>query len=238
MPWQCAACTHLSPKWLSRLEVAFLDGGLKPRQREKVARVLLGAMHGPSVCQSWDDDEKRAMLVIGGELIDRHLQVCLTNAHRSRYARAVAQYNMLWDALSIAHREYKANPDSWNAQAYTQMVHQLRGLLSDLDKIQDATEIADDLTTLALNPLVRRVTNTIISEAGRLKEDLLQHKLSQEVVDRIVGSFIRRIAPSFSDATLEARDLIEDTLGAKDKARGRKAMKRSSGRKTPLRIVK
>jgi hypothetical protein len=179
------------------------------------------------------------MLVIGGELIDRHVEVCLTNIHRSRYARAIAQYNMLWDALAQAHRCYMASPDSWNAQAYSQFVHQLRGLLGDLDKIQDASEIADDLTALALNPLVRRLTNVLISEAGRLKEDILQYQVPPDAVDRVVGTFIRRIAPAFSDATMEARDLIEDTLGARDKARGKgKPMKRSSGRKTPLRVVK
>jgi hypothetical protein len=130
----------------------------------------------------------------------------------------------------------------FSATSYAGFVKQLRGLLADLDKVQNAAELGEDLTRLAINPLVRSLTNSIISEMGRLKEELGQH-VPESVSERLTNEVVTRIATPFKRAAQQAGEELESALAARDKNRvsavaGKKAMKRSTGKKTPLRVVK
>lgn len=234
-PWRCPICDLLPESLLSKVEVTWAEGRLDRPRRIGLARRLIGAgfdKHGDPPQQ-----RQRALMAV-----DRHVDVCLLNQHRSRYARVSEQFDMLWEALHTAHRVYLAAPDMFSATSYAGFVKQLRGLLQDLDKVQNAHELGEDLTRLAVNPLVRSLTNTIISEAGRLKEDLTQH-VDEDITERLVNGFITRIAPQFKRSAELAHEEIENALAARDKNRvaavsGKKAMKRSTGKKTPLRLVK
>lgn len=231
-PWRCPLCDLLPEKVLRRVEVTWAEGRLDHPRKLSLARYLLRKHANAD-----------AHTVAGAmEAIDRHVDVCLQNANRSRYARVAEQFNMLWEALHVAHRVYVGSPDMFSATSYAGFVKQLRGLMADLDKVQNAAELGEDLTRLAINPLVRTLTNTIISEMGRLKEELSQH-VPETVADRMTNEVVARIATPFTRAAHTAGEEIEATLAARDKNRvaavsGRKAMKRSTGKKTPLRVVK
>jgi hypothetical protein len=214
------------------VEVTWAEGKLDHPRKLSLARYLLKRSPSPD-----------AQSVAGAvEVIDRHVDVCLQNQHRSRYARVAEQFNMLWEALHTAHRVYVSSPDMFSATSYAGFVKQLRGLLADLDKVQNAAELGEDLTRLAINPLVRSLTNTLISEMGRLKEELGQH-VPESVAERLTNEAVTRIATPFKRAAQTAGEEIESALAARDKNRvsavaGKKAMKRSTGKKTPLRVVK
>ena len=229
-PWRCPVCDLLPETLLRKVEVTWLDSKLDRPRKLTLARRLIKAGLG--------DDVGAAV-----EAIDRHVDVCLRNQHRSRYARVTEQFNMLWEALHVAHRVYLSNPDMFSATSYAGFVKQLRGLLGDLDKVQNAAELSQDLVRIAVNPMVRALTNAIISESGRLKEDLGQ-RIPEADADRLINEFVKRIATPFSRAARVAGEGIESTLAARDKNRvgavvGKPpAKRRSTGKKTPLRVVK
>jgi len=228
-PWQCPVCEILEQPYLRRLEKTWLDGKLTRDIRRAVSRKLARA-HG---------DMTPTLALFS---VDKHVDVCLRNRHRSRYARVGEQFNMLWEALHTAHKVYLNSPDMFNAQGYSNLVKQLRGLMADLDKVQNASELGEDLTRLAINPLIRALTNTLIAEAGRLKEDLTQY-VDEDRVEKMVNGMVRRIATPFKRAAQSTHDQILDILSARDKnrasaVRGGPAKKRSTGKKTPLRVVK
>jgi len=227
-PWRCVVCDLLPEPFLRRVEVAWLSGQLTVERRNALAKMLTKrGVHNPSFAH---------------EAVQRHLDVCLFNRNRSRYARTAEQFNLLWDALRTAHNVYQSNPDMFNATAYAGFVKQLRGLLQDLDKIQNAAELSEEITGLALNPLVRNLTNVIISESGRLKEELLG-RIPEHDVERIMSSFIERSGVEFKRAAETAYASLLDVLAARDHnrasaVRGHPKKKRSTGKKTPLRLVK
>jgi hypothetical protein len=150
--------------------------------------------------------------------IDHHVRVCVRGKEDSRYTRVAAQFDQLWTALDLAHSVYMDDPSMFNANAYTALTRELRGCLMDLNKVQSADEVADEIVATALNPMTKKFTTAIITEASRLKEDLLT-KFTEEDADKMVNSFVERLAVQIQDAVPYARDRVADALSARDKNR-------------------
>jgi hypothetical protein len=168
---------------------------------------------------------------------EHHARVCIRAKEDSRYTKVASQFDQLWKALDLAHSVYMDDPSMFNANAYTSLTRELRGCLMDLNKVQSSDEVADEIVATALNPMVKRMTTAIITEASRLKEDLLA-RFSEEDADKVVNSYVERLAVQIQDVVPYARDRIADALSARDKNRkkalqGKATMKRGSAQGLP-----
>lgn len=152
------------------------------------------------------------------EMVDRHVRRCLMGRHRSRYARVARAFDMLWEAIDTAHETYLADPTMYNGTSYQGLVKQLRALMVDLENVQNADELVGDITQYALNPMIKSLTHSIISEAGSLKEDLTA-KFDDSEAERLVGDFVRRLTQHFTRANQNAHTRIADVLAARDQNR-------------------
>lgn len=192
----CALCESLSKPQLAAVEEAFLKG----KRPDEIAEE-----HG-----------------LGVQEVARHLHRCLATRHQSRYARVAHAFDLLWQAIDLAHETYMSDPSMYNGTSYQGLLKQLRALMVDLDAVQDSSELAADLTQFALNPMITALTNALISESGSLKEDLTA-KFDDSEAERLVGDFVRRLAQHFTQASRVAHERILDTLTARDKNRHKAA---------------
>ena len=233
-------------------------GGEKPRKRREPQKggekrepggCVLCATETPAVVgaveKAWNSgrlaDSIASDLGLPATIVDSHIHQCLMSRTFSRYARVSLAFDLLWQAIDVAHRTYMADPSMYNATGYQGLVKQLRALMVDLDNVQNADELADDITQYALNPLVTTLTNALISEAGSLKEDLTA-RYDETEAERLVGDMLRRVAQHFTEASRTAHERIKDTLSARDKNRIKAAggpgrPKGPSGKHANLRAV-
>ena len=214
---ECKVCHILGPDELDQVEVAWLGGA----DALKLARVWHARLRGvKGEVADLEITPEDLVLVRDGtvDAIDHHIRVCLFTRHRSRYARVSEAFDALYRALDVAHRAYMAEPTRSNALSYQALGGELRALLTDLDKVQNAAELADDLVAWALNPLIQSLTQTIIRELGSVKEELTHHMHADDA-DRILKGTVERIGPLFKAATVTARDKCVEVLSAKDKNR-------------------
>jgi hypothetical protein len=173
--------------------------------------------------------------------VARHLHQCLSTTSESRYTRVARAFDLLWQAIDVAHVTYMSKPDMYNGTAYQALLKQLRALMVDLENVQNSDELVADITQYALNPLITQITQSVISEAGSLKEDLTA-KFDDSEAERLVGDFVRRLASHFKRASEIAHERITDTLGARDKNRvkasgGPGRPKKPQGKHANLRAV-
>lgn len=211
----CSLCSSLSKEQLHSVEVAFLEGKL------------------PDVIAEGAGLEPQE--------VARHVHRCLMTRHRSRYARVARAFDLLWEAIDLAHETYMADPSMYNGTSYQGLLKQLRALMVDLDSVQDSSELAADLVQFSLNPMITAMTNALISESGSLKEDLTA-KFDDTEAERLVGDFVRRLAQHFTQASKVAHDRILDTLTARDQNRhkasgGPGRPKKPQGKHANLRAV-
>jgi len=214
---RCELCKVLSPDALAHVEEAWLSSATV-RQIAAREGVASGVVR-------WDQlgmDNNRAEA-----LIERHVQVCLYNKHRSRYQRLGTQFDMLWEAINVAHAQYLATPNMYNGTAYQALCKQLRQTLVDLENVQNASELADDLVRLCLNPMIKGVTNSLITELGSLREDL-GAKFSEAEADRMVNDLATRLGTHFKQQSERAHDRIIDMMEARDRNRSKAATGKGS----------
>jgi hypothetical protein len=138
--------------------------------------------------------------------------------HSSRYARVGRAFDLLWEAIDLAHETYMAAPTMYNGTSYQGLLKQLRALMVDLENVQNSKELGDDLVQFAVNPMITAITNAVISEAGSLREDL-EAKFDEPEAERLVADLVKRLASHFTRASRVAHDRIMDTLSARDKNR-------------------
>lgn len=194
----CSLCNTLPSSQLNLVEEAFLKG--KSYQ---------------AISEMCDLDPQE---------VDTHIHRCLRTRYDSRYARVSHAFDMLWQAIDVAHKTYMADPSMYHGTSYQGLLKQLRALMVDLENVQNSEELGADVTQYALNPMITALTNAVISESGSLKEDLTA-KFDEVEAERLVGDFVRRLAKHFTLASQTAHERILDTLSARDKNR----MKASGG---------
>lgn len=211
----CAVCEALSKDQLHAVEVAFLEGELG---------TLIAERAGVS-----EPD------------MERHIHRCLMTRHSSRYARVGRAFDLLWEAIDLAHATYMSDPSMYNGTSYQGLLKQLRALMVDLDAVQNSDELGADLVQYALNPMIKALINAVISEAGSLREDMTA-KFDETEAERLVGDFVKRLTQHFTRASQQAHDRILDTLTARDKNRvkasgGPGRPKKPGGKHANLRAV-
>jgi len=188
----CSLCSQLSKDQLHAVEEAFLKGELP---------YSIAEQHG-----------------LAEREVARHVHRCLMTRHRSRYARVATAFDKLWAAIDLAHETYMADPSMYNGTSYQGLLKQLRALMVDLENVQDSSELAADIVQYALNPMIKALVNSVVSEAGSLREDMTA-KFDEQEAERLVGDFVRRLTQHFTRASQTAHDRIADTLSARDKNR-------------------
>lgn len=211
----CRLCQELPKDQLASVEVAFLEGKL-PHE----------------IAEGTGLDEQE---------VARHVHRCLMTRHHSRYARVARAFDLLWQAIDLAHDTYMSDPSMYNGTSYQGLLKQLRALMVDLDNVQDSSELAADLVQFSLNPMITALTNALISESGSLKEDLTA-KFDELEAERMVGDFVRRLAAHFTQASRIAHGRIMDTLTARDQNRNKASggpgrPKKPQGKHANLRAV-
>lgn len=188
----CAICEALPKDKLHAVEVAFLEGepGTVIAEREGL------------------DPRELA----------QHVHRCLMTRHSSRYARVGRAFDLLWEAIDLAHQTYMREPSMYNGTSYQGLLKQLRALMVDLDNVQNSDELVADIVQYALNPMIKALINAVISEAGSLREDMTA-KFDESEAERLVADFVTRLSQHFTRASQTAHDRIADTLSARDKNR-------------------
>lgn len=214
---RCELCKVLCPEALTAVGEAWLNGATV-RQIAAREGVAAGVVRWEQL--GLDKDRAEA-------LVERHVQVCLYNQHRSRYQRLGTQFDMLWEAINVAHAQYLAQPNMYNGTAYQALCKQLRQTLVDLENVQNASELADDLVRLCLNPMIKGVTNSLISELGSLREDL-GAKFSEGEAERMVNDLATRLGAHFKQQSERAHDRIIDLMEARDRNRSKAATGKGS----------
>jgi hypothetical protein len=189
---RCAICDRLSKDQLHVVEEAFLND-----------------VEYLAIAEQLDLDPVE---------LAQHVHRCLMTRHTSRYARVSRAFDLLWEAIDLAHATYMADPSMYNGTSYQGLLKQLRALMVDLENVQNSQELGSDLTQFALNPMITALTNAVISEAGSLREDLTA-KFDEVEAERLVGDFVRRLAQHFTRASQTAHERVMDTLMARDKNR-------------------
>lgn len=212
---RCTLCEALSKDQLSSVEVAFLEG--EPAN---------------TIAEREGIDPRE---------LARHVHRCLMTRHRSRYARVGRAFDLLWEAIDLAHETYMSDPSMYNGTSYQGLLKQLRALMVDLENVQNSEELGADLVQFALNPMIKSLTNSIISEAGSLREDMTA-KFDEVEAERLVADFVTRLTQHFTRASQQAHDRIMDTLSARDKNRlkasgGPGRPKKPGGKHANLRAV-
>lgn len=177
----------------------------------------------------WSEEKLAQRYGHSVEDIRRWIKKELVNKHRSRYERITMVFDNLFAATDVAHTEFMENPSNSNSMSYTGLVNSLRGAMVDLDNVQDNRELADELLKLALNPLIRKLTQVLIDELGNFKEELML-KFEEDDADRIANDVATRCGSHFKSALDDSVRRIENILGAQDKNK-RKALKGISKKK-------
>jgi hypothetical protein len=169
-------------------------------------------------------------------VVDTHVRRCLINKHRSRYQRLALVFDRLYRATELAADVYDASPNNWNAQSYQGFAHQLRGLQLDLDRIQNAGELTDELLEFAVDPLVLSLTQALVVES-RILRDAIGPRLGEKEAMHQVTEFLNRVKDTYRTATEEARKRIRSILSARESNRAR-AVAAEPPRERKLQLVK
>jgi len=151
-------------------------------------------------------------------VVDTHIRRCLINRHRSRYERLRLVFDRLYRATELAADCYEASPNNWNAQSYQGFAAQLRGLQADLDRIQNAGELTDELLDMALDPFVLALTQALVVEA-RILRDAIGPRLGEREAAHQVSEFLNRVKDTYRTATEEARKRVRSILATRESNR-------------------
>lgn len=188
----------------------------------------------------WDANKIAIRYGYSEEKVEQWIHSVLVNKYRSRYERLAQVFDDLFASANVAQKSYLNNPTMQNSVAYTSIVNSLRGALVDLNSVQDSEELAQDIVTYVLNPLINKVTTTIIEELGSYKEELLI-KFSDEDATRITNDVGERCSTHFSTAVENVAERLEEILQAKDKNKKRilkgKSFKSDHKTSTHLKVV-
>jgi hypothetical protein len=153
-------------------------------------------------------------------VIDTHVRRCLINRHRTRYERLALVFDRLYRATDLAADCYEASPNNWNAQSYQGFAAQLRGLQIDLERIQNAGELTDELIDIAVDPFVLAVTQALVVEA-RILRDAIGPRIGEREAAHQVAEFLNRVKDTYRTATDEARKRIRAVLATRENNRSR-----------------
>jgi len=229
--------------------VAFLKHVKETKKEEPEAKARpkakrIGAVHERpdpvskcKVCAQLDSDKleqlKNEWLVEGKESDDlaakwgfrpkvmhRHIRRCLFNKHRSRYDRLRVLLDEVFEDIDLAREAFRDQPTFNNSASYQGLLREFRSTLTDLEHIQNAEELGDELIDLVINPLILRMTQIIASESGSLKEDLAS-RVGDVEAESLVHDLVDRVKERFSEEVRGAQQRMNDALSAKDKNRQR-----------------
>jgi len=151
-------------------------------------------------------------------IIETHITRCVVNKHRSRYDKLKLLLDNLFADIDIARKLWHAVGDKDTSASYQGLLHEFRGLLSDLQKVQSAEEQIDELVDLAINPLIVQLTKVIARESENLREELSVRIDATEAANT-VKEFTDAVGEQFSELIPELRERLENVLTAKDKNR-------------------
>lgn len=150
--------------------------------------------------------------------VQRHIQRCLLNKHRSRYERVASIFDDTFSAIQVAKDLYMENPTSDNAYAYSSLINTLRGALQDLNAIQSGEELAEEITDMAVNPLIRGMVDRIADETNQLQSEVAP-SIGEAYAKRLVDDHLERIGGLFKNLAEECHGRMVDILTARDKNR-------------------
>jgi len=149
----CPVCLNKDAETLEAIKSAYLDEGASA-------------------------EEISSEFSIPYDLIMEHLSKCITSGEnkidgmndRSEDLQEV--YRKVKEALDEAHITYMADSKGSNAQGYSQILMQFRGLVQDIHQLDSPEKLASELANDVVGPLVSRVITTVTEELHRLREDL------------------------------------------------------------------
>lgn len=170
----------------------------------------------------WDEERLSRVYHYPVDEVKHWVRTKLVNKYSSRYERITLIFDNLFEAAETAHQVYLAAPTNSASMAYTSIVNSIRGAMVDLDNVQDNQELADDILKLALNPLVKKVTQCLIDELGSFKEEIML-RFSEDDANRISNEVATRVGSHFKTALKETTARLDTILGARDKNK-RKAL--------------
>lgn len=149
----CPVCLHKDADTLNAIKSAYLDEGAA-------------------------GEELASEFGIPFDLIMDHLSKCIKSGEgkvdgmQDRSTDLADKYEKLKEALDVAHTEYIAEPKASNAQGYSQLVLQFRGMILDLQNLDSPEKMASELANDVVGPLVSRIITTLTEELHRMREDL------------------------------------------------------------------
>ena len=161
-------------------------------------------------------------------LVELYIKKEFVNKNSSRYERLSMTFDGIFDSLTIAQQCYQQNPNNFNANSYIGMVNALRGALSDLDSIQSKEDLSQEIINFLINPLINKVTHSIINEFGNLKKEIMG-RYKEEEADRIVTSMVQRVGIQFKSLLEDTVEKLENLLSAKEKNKKKILSKKGNG---------
>lgn len=211
----CPICANKNPDTLEAIRVAYIDEGASAED--------LSIEHE-----------------IPYELMINHLSRCIKTGDgksvddmKDRSEDLRAAYERIREALEIAHNEYLADPKGSNAQGYSQLSMQFRGMLLDLQGLDSPEKIASELANDVVGPLVSRLITTLTEEFRQARENITQ-KTDPEYAKSIATVFndsLKRVGAQISKDQQEAVvkiqkrfNLEEDSLPTKHKRKSNTAL--------------
>jgi uncharacterized small protein (DUF1192 family) len=139
-------------------------------------------------------------------------------------------YEKVKEALETAHLEYLGNPKGSNAQGYTQLLAQFRGMVIELQQLDSPEKLATELANDIVGPLVSRMITTLTEELHRTREELTQKTDSKhaQTINTGMADLLKRLGARLSMDQTEAvvkiqkRFNVEDNAAPKGKGKAKK----------------
>lgn len=136
-----------------------------------------------------------------------HLKECLLDLEIQD--QRFQELKDLTEAIATAKQEYSANPSQANANAYTMLITQWRGLADDIEGQVDPEVTVEFLVANVLNALSRKMLASSAEEQRTLRESL------DPLLDRNHRAFVdAQLKSGFARTSAAIRDGLDDGLKA------------------------
>ena len=208
----CLICETKSPEILEAIRTAYFDEGASAEELSIEHSIPYDLMV---------DHVSKCIKTVEGKTV---------GAMKDRSDDLQEAYERLKEAVEVAHNEYQAEPKASNAQGYSQLVQQFRGMLLDIQNLDSPEKIASELANDVVGPLVARIITTITEEFRRTREDITQ-KVGPDyskVVSNVFNDSLKRVGSRLALDQQEAVIKIQKRFNLDDNALPNKKSKKES----------
>lgn len=157
-------------------------------------------------------DELSEAYYMSAALIEEHMNRCVRPRPSTGHELLDTLLREIRETAEERKDSYDENPEA-NAHAmthYVNLMREARELVMAMERIRPSDELAKEIATKVLNPIIRQCVVISVEEITRLREEFVAILGADQFqhIDRAVKRSLRRIATRLKGDTAETIDLL------------------------------